>query len=339
MTNAAYLTKDLASSFAQLALSGINREFPAISVNVLTLEQDLKTPKSLHPAFYGCFDWHSSVHTHWLLIRLLKIYPDLNEAVEIKKAINRNLTPANLLIEKNYFENNENRSFERMYGWAWFLTLSAEIKSSKEPNALEWYDAIKPFEACIVKLTEDYLKKLTYPIRCGFHPNTAFALTLMLDYSREVKNAVFEDLVISRGIQYFSGDKNYPIEYEPSGEDFLSPGLCVADLMRRLLNKELFLQWFNTYLPTLADSNLGKWKTPVHIVDITDGRLGHLVGLNFNRAWTLKGILSALPANDARITPLKEAYNQHVTAAIPYVISGHYTGEHWLGTFATYCLS
>jgi hypothetical protein len=301
--------------------------------------QDVLPPRAMHPAFFGCFDWHSSVHGHWMLVRLLRLHPELSVANEIRARLAAHLTATNLAVEAAYFELKENKSFERMYGWAWALRLAAELRSWNDPDAEQWAPNFEPLERKLVALTKDYLPRLTYAIRTGVHPDTAFALAQILDYARTVKDAELEHLVVERARGYYLKDCDYPAEFEPSGEDFFSAGLNVADLMRRVLPPKEFSGWLERFLPHLRRGGLGAWSTPAEVSDLSDGRIVHLVGLNLSRAWTMQGVASVLPAKDRRRAILERAAKAHAEAGLKYVFSGHYEGEHWLATFAVYGLS
>ena len=328
-----------ADQFAQLVLAGIDREYPNKPSETLGSAADIKSPRAMHPAFFGCFDWHSSVHGHWLLVRLLKLHPEMTNAPTIRARLAEHFTATNLATEAAYFDTKVNASFERMYGWAWTLRLAQELRSWNDPDAQQWAKNFAPLENKMVALIENYLPRLTYPIRTGVHPDTAFALSQILDYARAVGNTKLEQLVVQRAKAYYANDRSYPTIYEPSGEDFFSPGLNVADLMRRVLTPEEFSRWLDAYLPELRAGNLGAWSTPAEVSDLSDARIVHLVGLNLSRAWTMQGVASALPANDPRRAVLEAAMKRHATAGLKYVFSGHYEGEHWLGTFAVYYLS
>ena len=332
------MTVDQAAGFAKLALAGIDREFPNKTGHVTTGADDLKTPKEMHPVFYGHFDWHSSVHGHWMLVRLLKEFPEAAFAAEVRAVLKARLSADGLEAEAAYFRTKENRSFERMYGWAWALRMAAELHGWDDPDGRRWASDFKPLETEIVGLAKDYLPKLDWPVRCGFHPESAFPLAQMLDYSRQVKDAEFEKLVLAKARAFYGGDRDYPAAYEPSGNDFFSPGLNAADLMRRVLPAEEFDGWLGRYLPGLAGRRAGNLLTPVTVSDPTDGHLIHLAGLNLTRAWTMRGIASVLPDDDARKKVLSEAAAKHATAGLAMVESGHYEGDHWLGSFAVYLL-
>jgi hypothetical protein len=328
-----------AARFATLALAGLDREYPNKPNEVLRSAQDLQTPRGLHPAFWGHFDWHSSVHAHWMLVRLLRLYPQMPQAEAIRARLGEHLTLANLGAEAAYFEVRENRSFERMYGWAWALRLAEELRGWDDPMAREWAAAMQPLELKLRALTMEYLPRLSYPIRTGIHPDTAFALAQMLDYARATGDAEFEQLLVQRARDYYLGDRDYPVDFEPSGQDFFSPGLNVADLMRRVLRQREFSKWLNRFAPGLRRARFGSWgKVPV-VSDMGDPQIVHLVGLDLSRAWTLAGVAGVLNHGDRRRAMLETAMHAHAAAGLPRVFSGHYEGEHWLASFAVYYLT
>lgn len=333
------ITDEQAEKFSGLALSGLQREYPNKPSNVLAGSEDVKSPKALHPAFYGCFDWHSSVHGHWMLVRLLKSNPEHGLARESRSAMDQSLTPENIAAEVAYFEQKENKSFERMYGWAWLLRLAAELHEWDDGDAKRWRANILPLEEKIIALTVGYLPRLTKPIRTGVHPDTAFALGQILDYALVVKNEALSKAVRERSLQFYGDDIGYASQYEPSGEDFFSACLNEADLMRRILSREAFDAWLKKFLPFTDANSHRDLLTPVVVSDVTDGKLVHLAGLNLSRAWCLNGIATALPENSS-IRPLfLDSASRHEQAGLGYVFSGHYEGEHWLGTFAVYTIT
>ena len=335
----ATLTAEHAGRFARLALAGLDREYPVKPADILSAAQDLRPQREVHPAFFGSFDWHSSVHGHWLLVRLLRLHPDLPNAAEARRALDAHLTKDALAAEAAYFAKKESRSFERMYGWAWALRLAAELRQWDDPDARRWSENFEPLERQLIELLTAYLPRLTYPVRTGVHPDTAFALAQVLDYARSVRNAELEQLAAQRAKDYFTGDRDYPTTYEPSGEDFFSPGLNVADLMRRVLAPEEFGRWLDAFLPGLRKGDLGGWAKAAEVSDLSDPRIVHLVGLNLSRAWTIQGVLSVLTADDPRRSVLERAEELHAKAGLAQVFSGHYEGEHWLATFAVYYAS
>jgi hypothetical protein len=334
----ALLSDEQAASLAKLALSGLQREFPNKPSNVITGPETILGPKQMHPAFYGCFDWHSSVHGHWMLVGLIKSNPKHALVQDSRASLAQNLTKENIVVETAYFEEKENKSFERMYGWAWLLRLTAELHDWDDPQAKEWRESIKPLEAKIVDLTKAYLPKLEYPIRTGVHPDTAFALGQTLDYARVVGDRDLEALIVERAKKYFLDDRDYNTRYEPSGEDFFSQSLNEADLMRRILTSDQYGQWLTQFLPDIKTGSQTALLLPVQVSDVTDGKLVHLAGLNLSRAWCMKGIAKSLPIHDSRRALFEDSAAKHLEGGFQYVFSGHYEGEHWLGTFAVYAL-
>ena len=330
------LTDDQITAFAALALKGISQEYPNKPSNVMASPVDVKSPSAMHPVFYGCFDWHSSVHGHWMLVRLLKLYPKSSVAAQIRETLNRRLTKDELQVEADYFLPKENKSFERMYGWAWLLQLVAELHDWDDPDAKQWRENLRPLETIIVQYSMNYLPKLSFPIRTGIHPDTGFALSLELDYARRTGHKPLEELIIARSKHFYLNDVNYPAHYEPSGNDFFSSGFNEADLMRRVLSRDEFSKWLSTFLPQLLTGQMGPMMEPVEVSDVTDGHLVHLAGLDLSRAWTMAGIASALADTDPRKALLLDSARQHFAAGMTYVTSGHYEGEHWLATFAVY---
>ena len=322
--------------FADLALKNIQTEYPNKPGNVVVDEASVRTPKEMHPAFYGCFDWHSSVHGHWMLIKLLKDFPDSSADKRIREKLNQNLTAENLAAELAYFNEKQNKSYERTYGWAWYLRLAAELEGWDDADGKRWREHLVGLEKLLVQRTKDYLPKLSYPIRTGIHPDSGFGLALILDYARQMKNEELEQAIVARAKDFYLSDTDYPTKYEPSGQDFFSSCLNEADLMRRVLSKDEFLKWFDKYLPTLIDGDGGNFFKPVEVSDVTDGYIVHLAGLDLSRAWCMQGILSALPGEDPRVAVLSESMAAHAKMGYRYVFSGHYEGDHWLATFAIY---
>jgi hypothetical protein len=333
------ITPQQISQFARLALQGISREYPNKLDHVINDEGDLLSPRALHPAFYGCFDWHSCVHSHWMLVRLLRTVPGLPEAMQIRAAVNTNLTEENLLAELAYLQQPNRRSFERTYGWAWLLKLAEELYSWEDGDGKQWSRNLQPPADWFVERYLEFLPKQTYPIRVGTHPNTAFGLTFALDYARTVGVSELEKLIVERSLVYFSGDSNYPAAWEPSGSDFLSPSLVEADLMRRVLSQTEFRSWFDRFLPGIARSEPKSLLQPATVADRTDPQIVHLVGLNLSRAWCMRSIAAALPPDHPARHVLTESARLHADASLPHVASGDYMGEHWLATFAVYLLS
>ena len=332
------LTSEEASHFADLALKCIQRQYPNKLDHVMNGPADVESPRKLHPAFYGCFDWHSSVHGHWMLVRLLRLFPKMKESARIRAALNQNLSKENLQAEAAYFSRPLSQSFERTYGWAWALKLSAELRTWEDPDARRWYGNMVPLANAIVARLTEFLPKQTYPIRTGVHPNTAFGLAFAWDYAQAAGDRNFGLLIAHRSRDYYGKDANYPASWEPGGEDFLSPAMEEADLMHRVLSTVAFAAWFHKFLPgiTEGDSSLLE---PAIVGDRSDPKLVHLDGLNLSRAWCMHAIAEALPPDDPARPVLLAAAAKHAAAALPHVASGNYMGEHWLATFVVYMLS
>jgi len=326
-------------SFARLTIENIHKQYPNKTGDVLAGPEAVKSPKELHPAFYGCFDWHSSVHGHWMLVKLLKEYPEHPIASEIRENIAINLTADKMAAELEYFSADEHKQFERTYGWAWYLKLVAELDQWDDDQGQQWREHLAPLEQLLVRRTIDYLPALSWPIRTGVHADTGFGLAWILDYARVVKNKELENAIVQRAKFFYLNDTNYPTRYEPSGQDFFSSCLNEADLMRRVLDQDEFTKWFEHYLPTLTDGDGGNLLQPVTVSDVTDGYIVHLAGLNLSRAWCLEGIAASLPAEDGRVALLRRSAQAHADKGFGYVFSGSYAGEHWLATFAVYLLS
>lgn len=330
------VTEAQLTSFAELALACIDRPFPYKPSHVLRSPEDLLLPQRLHPAFFGCFDWHSAVHAHWMLLRLVKTHPELPLAESIRDRLDAHFTPEALATEAAYFSQEGRASFERPYGWAWLLRLAAEIRTWDSDQGRRWAANIAPLESAIAHRYESYLGKLDWPIRTGVHPNTAFALAFAHDYAAVTGNTRLAELIEKRSRDYYFGDASCPVDYEPGGEDFFSPCLLEADLMRRVLPASEFSGWLDRFLPGLATGDLGPLATPAHVSDPSDPKIAHLDGLNLVRAWTLRGIASALPPADPRRAYAARLAAHHTRAGLDGVLSGHYEGEHWLASFAVY---
>jgi hypothetical protein len=333
------LSESQASHFARLALKCVAREYPNKPEHVMNDWRDVQSPRTLHPAFYGCYDWHSSVHGHWMLVRLLRMFPNLPEAPEIRKALGANLTAENIRIEVAYLQQPNRQSFERTYGWAWLLKLAEELQGFNDAEAKSWSENLQPLVDALVSRYISFLPNQTYPIRTGVHPNTAFGLAFAFDYAQTVNNEKLAAVVGERSRAYFSKDRNYPAMWEPGGEDFFSPALMEADLMRRVLKPAEFRRWFHHFLPQLAAGAPKTLLRPAVVTDRSDPKLVHLDGLNLSRAWCMRSIASALPRNDGGRSTLAASADLHAKDALAHVGSGDYAGEHWLASFAIYLLS
>ncbi len=312
-----------AARFAGLALACVHKEYQNKIAHVLNGDEDVKKPRELTPAFYGCYDWHSSVHGHWLLARLARRFPKSDFAPKARAALAESLTKEKLAGEVAYIEGPGRVSFERPYGLAWLLQLDAELREWDDADARRWAEALAPLAAAASKRLEDWLPKLTRPIRIGEHDQTAFSFGLALDWARATGDRTMEKLLVARGRYYYGKDRACPIDYEPSGQDFLSPCLAEADFMRRVLSRDEFAAWLE----------------PAVVSDPSDPKLAHLDGLNLSRAWMLEGIASALPPGDARLAALARAAKAHREAGLAAVTGAHYEGGHWLGNYAVYLSS
>lgn len=333
------LTARRASLFARLALKGLTREYPNKPAEVLNGDRDVLPPRQVHPAFYGCFDWHSAVHGHWMLVRLLRVAPDLPEAKEIRATLAKHLTARNLQAEADSFSRPNAASFERPYGWAWLLKLAEELHAWDDADARTWAGNLRPLTEVIVQRYLGYFPKQTYPIRSGVHSSTAFGLAFAHDYAVTVGHDRLRRLIEERARSYFGKDRGVPVAWEPDGADFFSPGLMEADLMRRVLPRPDFARWLADALPGLARGEPATLLKPATVSDRTDPQIVHLDGLNLSRAWCMRGVAAALPADAPARRVLEESARRHAAAALRHVASGDYAGEHWLASFAVYLLS
>ncbi len=333
------LTREQAANFGRLAMKGIDREYPNKLDHVMGGPGDVRGPQALHPSFFGCYDWHSSVHGHWMLVRLIRTFPDLPETGRIRAMLGDHLAAEKLRVEADYFARKESKSFERTYGWAWLLKLAEELHGWDDPDARVWSKNLHPLAEAIVARYLDFLPKQTYPIRTGVHPNTAFGLAFAHDYARAVGDERLKKLVEERARAYFLGDVDAPAKWEPSGADFFSPTLIEADLMRRVLPAGEFRAWFARFVPGAAKGEPRSLFEPAIVTDRSDPQLVHLDGLNLSRAWCLRNLTAAIPADDPVRAILERSAERHAASALGQVASGHYEGEHWLASFAVYLLT
>lgn len=328
-----------AERFARLALACVHREYPNKLAHVLNGPADAKPPRQLTPAFYGCYDWHSAVHGHWLLARLARTWPQAPFAAEAKRALAKSLTAKNLAAELRYLEGAGRVSFERPYGLAWLLQLAAELREWDAPEAKAWAKTLEPLERAAVQRLSAWLPKLSRPIRVGEHDQTAFAFGLALDWAHVAKDADFEALLLERIGKYYGEDRGCPLTWEPGGQDFLSPCLGEADVMRRVLPPAEYATWLSAFLPEIPKNGSAAWLVAEVVTDRSDPKLAHLDGLNLSRAWMLEGILSALAKEDPRRRALEAAAVGHREAGLAAVTGEHYEGGHWLGSFAVYLVT
>lgn len=326
------LNIDAAQKIMALPVHCLTIEYPNKLGQTLGSAADLKTPKQLRPAFYGCFDWHSSVHGYWSIVNLLKKFPELDKSGKIRQMLNEHLTPENIAIEKEFFMDKNNRNFERTYGWAWLFKLQESLDHWPDKDAQRWAKNLQPLTDLLINRYEEYLPKLNYPIRTGTHDNTAFGLSLTLDYAKNSGNNVLENLIVTHAKRLYQKDQNCALYFEPSGHDFLSPCLEEAYLMSKILPKSDYEKWLNEFLPAIFTEELEM--TPAKVSDRTDGHLVHLDGLNFSRAACLYGIAQKLP----ELNHLKPLAREHFAASFGNISDDDYMGSHWLGTFALYAL-
>jgi Protein of unknown function (DUF2891) len=334
---------DPASSarFAALALKCLHAEYPNHISLSLDGDADARPPRELTPAFYGCFDWHSDVHGHWLLVRLLRLMPNAPFAANARAELARSFTVENITGELNYLKHAGRASFERPYGLAWLLELSAELREWDDPQAQQWAIILRPLEMQAASRLKSWLPNLHYPIRIGEHDQTAFSFGLIWDWAGVAADTQMRALLGDAAKRFYLSDRACPLSYEPSGEDFLSPCLAEADFMRRVLVPQAYGRWLSGFLPGIP-TNLraaAVWLTPGVVTDRSDPKLAHIDGLNLSRGWMLEGIAHGLESGDRRIPALRAIALKHRDAALPAVTGEHYEGGHWLGTFAVYLLS
>ncbi|WP_256006772.1 DUF2891 domain-containing protein [Pedobacter deserti] len=328
------LTLKGASHFAALPLKCMQAEFPYKTGITFTDTSMTRKPRDYHPAFYGCYDWHSSVHGHWMLVRLLKLFPTIPEASEIRSKLNENLSAENIIQEIKIFEGKDNKAFERTYGWAWLLQLQTELDTWNDPLGTKLQNNLRPLANKIASLYIEYLPKMSYAVRSGEHSNLAFGLKLAWEYARNAKNQELQNVVKETAVRFYQNDANCPFNWEPGGADFLSPCLEEADLMARVLTGKQFEKWFKKFLPSASKTNFNI--IPGEVKDRSDGKLVHLDGLNLSRASALYNIGKHYSKNQKQLFVLA---NKHLSSALPNVASGDYMGEHWLASFAVYALT
>lgn len=332
-TKAPVLNLKQANHLATLPSACINTEYPNKLGQVLGSKSDLHTPTELHPAFYGCYDWHSSVHGHWSIVSLLKQFPKLDDAEDLKRRLLANISKENILKEVEYFHDKHNTSYERTYGWAWLLKLAEELHTWDDPVARQLEQNLQPLTNLMVDKYIEFLPKLNYPIRVGEHTNTAFGLTFAWDYANTLGNTTLKNAINKRAKEFYMDDQSCPLSWEPSGYDFLSPCLQEAAIMKRVLSKDEFKTWFEAFLPQLKDKNFTLKVGQVS--DRKDAKLVHLDGVNFSRAWALAHIIQDMPEYDH----LKQTAYDHINYSLPSIVGDSYEGGHWLGSFAIYSLN
>ncbi len=328
-----YLTEESANKLLELPLACLQTEYPNKLGQTLGEKEDIGEPSVLHPTFYGCFDWHSSVHGHWSAVKLLKMFPNLKEKEKTRNILSQNITKEKIAIEVQYFKGKHNKSYERTYGWAWLLKLAEELHTWDDPMAKELESNLQPLTDLIVQKYIDFLPKLKYPIRVGEHTNTAFGLSFAWDYAKTMNHQELREMIETRAVAFYNKDRGCPIDWEPSGYDFLSPCFEEIDIMRRVLNKTQFTQWISEFLPSLTTSDFAIEVGEVS--DRKDGKLVHLDGLNFSRGWVLYGLANQYE----EYQHLFSVANKHVAYSLPNLVGDSYEGGHWLGSFAIYALT
>jgi hypothetical protein len=321
-----------ANKLLELPLHCVTTEYPNKLGQTIGSDTDLRPPRDLHPTFYGCFDWHSAVHGYWSMVTLLKEFPELEKAEEVRQILQQNITKENIEQEVVYFQQKLNTSYERTYGWAWLLKLAEELHTWDDPLATELEANLQPLTNLIADSYIEFLPKLVYPIRVGEHTNTAFGLTFAYDYAETVQHTALKTAIENRAKEFYATDADCPLHWEPSGYDFLSPCLEEIDIMRRILPETEFKNWLAAFMPTLSNNNFQL--APGKVSDRTDGKLVHLDGLNFSRAWVLYGLANQY----TEFGHLGNIANEHIAYSYLNLVGDSYEGGHWLGSFAIYAL-
>jgi hypothetical protein len=323
------LTLQRANGLAGLPLKCMQQEYPNKLSQLLADSTELAGPKVLHPAFYGCFDWHSSVHGHWSLVYLLKRFPDLDRREEIIGKLKTNLSAENIAQEVAYLSKKHEKSFERTYGWAWLLKLQQELDTYNEPFAKELAANLQPLTNLLAERYIEFLPKLNYALRVGTHSNTAFGMSFAWDYAVHAKHTALQNSIRDNALRLFKNDAGCPFRWEPSGTDFLSPCLEEIGIMQRIMPKDEFLKWLKDFAPDIFGKKYD-WE-PGKVSDREDGHLVHLDGLNFSRAWNFYRLAKEYPKQLGHLSVLAD---KHLIYSLPAIVDGNYEGEHWLASFA-----
>ncbi len=327
---------DLASRYARVALANVSTEYPNHLAHTLDSARDARPPRALHPAFFGSYDWHSCVHMHWLLVRIHRLHRDLAETSSIVAQLDRSFDRDALAAELDYLESPGREAWERPYGWVWLLALALEVERLALGEPVKgWADALRPLARSIAARLAEWLPRATYAVRAGTHANSAFALLLAYEWALQCGDPALAEVVRERGETWFGQDKDYPARFEPSGDDFLSPGLVEAVLMQRLLSPLSFSVWWNEFSPKGAD--LPFWLLPAHVSDRADPKFAHLDGLNLSRAWCLRRLMPVVPAQTS--VKFERAIDAHLAASLQHAAQGPFAGTHWLASFATLALT
>ena len=327
----------IATRFVQLVLSCIHQEYPHSNIFWFNSDEDVKPPRDMTPAFYGCLDWHSAVHGHWLLVRLCRSFPGANFQEPVRHAITQSLTPEKIQGELAHLQRHP--FFECPYGFAWLLQLAMELREWNDAQAKTWLNILEPLEIKVAINFQRWLQRLAFPDRTGTHSHTAFPVSLALDWAQQQNHHELIALIEAKARQFYLHDRHYPLHIEPLAYDFVSPGLAEADLMRRILTPTDFADWLTAFLPQLLDQASAECLQPVQVADSNDYLQSHFRGLNLSRAWMLEGMMSRLPADDARLDWLRSLAVLHRQCGLVDVDQEHYATSHWLGTYAVYLLT
>ena len=336
------LLREEAAGYARLALENIRREFPSDVHHIMTKPGDFPfRPRARTPAFYGSFDWHSCVEMHWVLVRLLRMMPDAIPAKEVRHALNAHFSPVALMAEAEYI-GGHGALGHRPYGWGWALALFTEAAAFSDPDARKWVAAMEPLAGTVTRLYLEWLPKATYPVRYGVHSNSAFGMSRALPFAQQqaaAGNGALLEAITAKAYAWFGSDTLYPGSWEPSGHDFLSPALCEAELMARVMPRSEFADWLSIFLPGIAGGEPAELFTPAVVSDASDGQIAHLHGLNASRAWCWRRIAESLPSGEPRTDAALGAARVHAEAALPHVVGDDYMVEHWLACYAVLMLS
>lgn len=333
---------DVASAYAETIVAAVQREYPNAPRHVMTGPDDAPTPRQAHPAFYGCFDWHSAVEMHWALVRLLRTVPSVLDEQAVRTVLDRHLTEEACLVEADYLR--AHPGWERPYGWGWALMLLAELEhwAEAEPDALRWAAALRPVGDVVAAGLLGWLPRLSYPERVGMHNNTAFALARALPWARrraDAGHSALLDQIVRTVERLYARDADYPAGWEPGGADFLSGALTEAELVAAVSPLDVFPEWLARFLPGLADEQPRSLFTPAQVSDSSDGQIAHLHGLNLHRAYGFDRLAGLLPPDDPRVPPLRAARDRHAAASLPVIIGSDWMVEHWLAAYAVLLLS
>jgi len=327
---------DVGETYSATIVRAVRQEYPNDLRHRMSGPDDRPTPREIHPAFYGCFDWHSCVEMHWALVRLLRRLPDAPRSAAIREVLDEHLTADSLATEARYFT--DHRGFKRPYGWGWALTLAHELSTWDDPDAGRWAANLAPLTRTIVDLYLSWLPRATYPSRDGAHANSAFGLALALDHA-DAAEPDLREAIRAAARRWFAADSDYPAAWEPNGHDFLSPTLTEAELMSRVLDPAAFAGWLDRFLPGLGDGHPKSLFEPAEVSDPTDGQIAHLHGLNLYRAYAFQLLAQTLGDGDTRGSMMRDAAARHAAASLPAVSGGDYVVEHWLACYAVLLLS